>query len=299
MAFLLGTAGVGSLTFLYNYWMMGDARAFPIMAYTNRLYGPNANALGFGPDRGMGWAIDAFPGHSPLEAVLNTGLNAFLINYELFGWAAGSLVLVLVFLSRLDLRRPDFLMLSTLLLIVFVHGFYYFNGGPDFGARYWFLGIVPLVALTARAVEYWGYALSEDQRSLNGRVLAAVGLMSLVALLTFLPWRALDKYHHYRDMRPDVRRLAETHRFGRSLVLIEGDRDTDYASAATYNPVDLSASVPIYAWSRDPGVAADVVRVYRDRPVWIVAGPSKTGLGFEIVRGPVTASALLEELTRP
>jgi hypothetical protein len=118
------------------------------------------------------------------------------------------------------------------------------------------------------------------------------------ALATFFPWRAVDKYLHYRNMRPDVRRLAESHDFGRSLVLVRGRRHPDYASAAIYNPLDFRADAPIYAWDRNADVRRRVLEAYSDRPVWVIDGPTQTGSGFRIVRGPVPAHVLIREAAR-
>jgi hypothetical protein len=73
-----------------------------------------------------------------------------------------------------------------------------------------------------------------------------------MTMVTYVPWRAADKYHHYRGMRADVRALAAGGRFGTDLVLVRGKRFPDYASAFAENPVDLRSHAAIYAWDRDP-----------------------------------------------
>lgn len=294
-AFALGAVLVGATVLPYNALLTGDPTVFPIMAYNDKHNGPNSNALGFGPDRGMGWAIDPNPGHSLLDAAINANLNTFSINVELFGWSSGSLFLLTFFLVAGRPRRADVLMLAVIAVIVGIHTFYYFGGGPDFGARYWYLTIIPCVALTARGVEFLADRSTPASGGPKARVLIAVAALCLLALVNYFPWRAVDKYHHYLGMRPDVRYLAEQHGFGRSLVLIRGERHPDYASAATYNPLDLRADVPIYAWDRDPETRAQALRAYPDRPVWIVDGPSR-GRGFQIVAGPRPASELLAEV---
>jgi len=112
-------------------------------------------------------------------------------------------------------------------------------------------------------------------------------------LVNHVPWRVTDKYHHYRGMRADIRRLAETHRFGRSLVLVSGQRHPDYASAGIYNPVDLGADAPVYAWDRDEETRRSVVGAFADRPVWLVDGPTVTGRGYRVAAGPLPASELM------
>jgi hypothetical protein len=114
----------------------------------------------------------------------------------------------------------------------------------------------------------------------------AVLSLSFFALVNFFPWRAIDKYHHYLGMRPDIRNLSEKNDFGKSLVLIRGDAHPDYASAAVYNPVDLRDSVPLYAWYRNPQTLHKLRSVYSERTVWTVNGPSITKKGFEIVENP-------------
>ncbi|MDQ3697851.1 MAG: glycosyltransferase family 39 protein [Gemmatimonadota bacterium] len=319
----LGAALVGVANIPYNRGLTGSPTRFPVMAYFDAYYGPGVNDLGFGANRGVGWALDPFPGHGARDVVVNTQLNAFAVNIELLGWATGSVLLIAMLVLGGRLRRPDWLMLVAIAGIVGVHALYWFNGGPDFGARYWYLILVPCIALTARGLEWlevqvaawyppapeiidhavaWGpppnidYAPDagsdrhrSDARAIAPvRALAAAALLSLCALLTFLPWRAIDKYHRYRGMRPDVRHLAERHGFGRSLVLVQGRRFPDYASAAAYNPPDVrNPDAPVYAWDRTPQVRAELLAAYPDRPVWVVKGPSATDVGYRVVAGPL------------
>lgn len=287
-----GAIIVGSTVLVYNNALTGEPTVFPIMAYTDEVFGPNANAMGFGPDRGIGWDLDPNPGHTPVDALVNSELNASAINVELLGWSIGSLLLVAVALFSGRMRRSDYLMLAVMVAIYIPHFFYYFSGGPDFGARYWFLMIVPLIALTVRGIQ-----VLEDKFDSSGKghavVMAGVIAISLVALLNFFPWRAVDKYHHYRGIRPDIAEMAKENDFGRSLVLVRGERHSDYGSAAINNPLDLDADVPIYAWDRDPDLTKQVLEFYADRPVWVIDGISVTSGEFEIVAGPITAQEAL------
>jgi hypothetical protein len=84
--------------------------------------------------------------------------------------------------------------------------------------------------------------------------LALVG----IAWCTWMPWRALDKYGHYRGMAPELRGVGE--RVGaRSLVIVQGDRHPHYASAAVENPLDLEADAPVFAWDASPGTLRRVL----------------------------------------
>jgi hypothetical protein len=287
-ALAAATVITGAITLPYNKMLIGDAIKSPIMQYNDDHYGHNSNAYGFGPDRGMGWATDAYPGHTPFEALINAELNGSSLNVELFGWSTGSLVLMAVLIFFGKLSRADFLMLAAILVVMLAYMPYWGNGGGDFGARYWYVMLLPCTALTARGLERLETGLGTQGRN-DIRATAAAAALCLLALVNYFPWRSLDKYYHYLRMSSDVRSLARVHDFGRSLVLVRGERFPDYASAAIYNPIDLNADAPVYAWDRSPSVRSELLRLYADRPVWILEGPSLTQAGYRIVAGPLSA----------
>jgi hypothetical protein len=287
----VGSIAVGALTLPYNKALTGRMTELPLTAYVKTHYAAGSNDLGFGPNRGWGWTgLDPFPGHGATDVAINAALNLFAVNVELLGWAAGSLVFILLLVSG-RLVPADYKMLAAILGIFGAMSLYWFSGGPDFGARYWFLMIVPLVALTARGVEVAGSADAGDSRGFPVRLarsLAVAAILSAMSLVTFVPWRAIDKYHHYRGMRPDVRTITERLSLGRVLVLVRGNRHPDFASAAAYEPPRLEAAVPVYAWARDPQITARTIAAFPDRPVWLLEGPSITGAGYKVVQRPPT-----------
>jgi hypothetical protein len=285
LAFGLAALLVGAATLPYNAAVTGQPLTVPLTEYYRVYFGPNANALGFGPGRGFGWPIDPFPGHSPLEAMINANLNLFALNIELFGWSAGSLLLVGVWLFFGGKQKQDWLMLTLAALTVAVYSLYWFSSGPDFGARYWYLALVPLVVLSARG-------LQRAQALAGPRVGLAAAVLAAAALLTFFPWRALDKYYHYRGAQPGIEAMAQQRQFGRGLILIRGNSD-DYQSAWLFNPLDYRANAPIYAWDQSPAQHPRLLEVYPNRPVWVVNGPSVTGGGFEVAAGPLTGPEFL------
>ena len=294
-ALAIVSIATGALTLPYNAYMAGDPTVFPLMAYTDSIYGAGTNALGFGANRGLGWpGLDPFPGHGAIDVLVNGNLNAYSVNIELLGWSTGSVLALLLLLLPVALRRADKWLLISVAALVGVHSLYWFSGGPDFGARYWYLIIVPCIALAARGIVMLGQRLSAlGSADAETRVLAGALVLTAVTLISFLPWRAMDKYYHYRNMRPDVREIAAERDFGNSIVLVRGKRHPDYASAGIYNPLDMRSGAPVYVWDRDPAITRRALEAYRDRGVWILDGPTRTGRGFRVVAGPIRAEDLL------
>ena len=298
-----------ALVLPYNIMLAGDALTFPLMAYTDSIYGAETNALGFGANRGLGWpGLDPLPGHGALDVLINANLNAYNVNIELLGWSIGSLLPIAVLLFSGRMRRADAWLIAVVVSIVGVHSVYWFSGGPDFGARYWYMILIPCIGLSTRGIVVLGGMIEESAHRkedvpgvgqaraglVQARVTAAALALAFTASVTFMPWRAIDKYFHYRNMRPDIRRLAKAHDFGRSLVLIRGNRHPDYASAAIYNPLDLQADAPIYIWDRDADITRRALQAYAGRDVWIVDGTTRTKGDFRVVAGPLSARRLLE-----
>ncbi len=286
---VLGAVIVGGLVLPYNYLMTGDPTYAPIMAYVDTYYEPGSMDLGFGPNRGLGWTgLDPLPGHGAADVLINANLNLYSVNVELFGWGTGSLILLAFGVCSGALRRTDWLMVVAIASVAGVHSFFWFSGGPDFGARYWYLILPACIVLTVRGAEILGQRLQPVAPGLaTSGVRVGVLALCLLALLTFVPWRAIDKYHHYRDMRPGIRVLTREHAFGKSLVLIRGRRHPDYASAMAYNPLDFDSDAPLFAWDRGPEIRVRLAEAYPDRPVWIVDGPSVTNADFRLVAGPL------------
>lgn len=292
---VIGSMLVAAGLLAYNRVFTGKASVFPIMRYNDLRYGPGSNAYGFGPDRGMGWPSDPGPGHNVRDAIINTNLNLTATQVELFGWAAGSLLLVYLFLLYGRFRQSDRLMLAVIGLTWLAYFFNYFSGGPDFGARYWYLMLVPLVALSARGLGALGDRLSAaGVADGSRRALAMATVATVSALIGFVPWRAMDKYWHFRGGRPDAAVLARKHGMTNALVLVCGREVPDYASAAWANPLDLRGPDPIFIRQAGDSSLAAARAAFPDRPLWIMAGPSVTGLGYSVKAGPIAPDSTAE-----
>jgi hypothetical protein len=290
----------GSAVLPYNEAMTGSPTTFPIMAYTDKVLGPGANSLGFGPEKGVSWGgMDPFPGHGLPDVLVNAALNLSAMNIETFGWGIGSLLPILLMLSSRSIRRIELVDRWMLLFISVIFAFqslYWFSGGPDFGARYYYLALIPLIALTVQALKGLGRSMPAKTLSTtqaSAATLAGVLVLCMATLTNFLPWRAIDKYHHYRGMRPDIRALIATQDSGPSLLLIGGKSQPDLNSAIIYSSTDPYGDEPVVAWDKDPEVRQRLLAAYPDRKVWLIDGPSRTGAGYRVTAGPMNSSELM------
>jgi len=296
--FVLATGFVGVLVFHYNQYLTGKPTSFPLNVYLDRVFGEGRNALGFGSHIGFDFGgLDAFPGHGIADVIVNAKLNTFSLNVELFGWAAGSLLLILLLVFSGRLERRDWRMLGIIGLVVGTFSLYWYSGGPDFGARYWYLMLIPLIVLAIRSINFLENSVSAQNRA---RVLGGVLILCALTAVNYFPWRAIDKYYHYLNMRPDIRELAQQRDFQNSLVLIRGWWHPDYASAWIYNPLYFNYDAPLYIslesiyaahWKSDR--ADELVKAYPDRKIWLVDGPSITKAGYRL-RGEISPEELLD-----
>lgn len=298
-AFVAGAMLTGAAVLPYNDGLSGSATTFPLNAYLDAEFGPGKNDLGFGENRGYGWQLQPFPGHSPLGAVVNTLLNAFALNTDLFGWGIGSLFFIALFIVAGNWQRRDLLMLAVIALTVGVFALYWYSGGPDFGARYWYIILVPCVVLTVRGMQVLKTKLDTANGGLKNAaayISSAAVILVVLSLFSYVPWRALDKYRNYLNMQPDILALAQANSFGNSLVLIRGESFPDYASTLAYNPLDWQAAEPLYAWARDAAMTDALLKAYPDRPVWLVEGPTRTENSFRVIAGPLAAAEMSDRI---
>ena len=279
----LSSMVIGSAVLPYNKALTGDPFTFPIMAYADKALGAGVNSLGFGPDKGITWGgLDPFPGHGLPDVLVNAGLNLSAMNIEMFGWSIGSLLPILVFLALRTTRRlttADRWLLFFAFVIFCFQSLYWFSGGPDFAARYYYLIVIPLIALTVQALKALGQTLARQATSpsrIPATVLVGVMVLNTGALANFLPWRAIDKYHHYRDMRPDIRLLLSEKATGADLLLIRGEDHPDLNSAIVYTSIDPYGGGPVIALDKNADVRRQLLDAYPDRSVWLIDGPSRT-----------------------
>ena len=263
-ALVASAAAVGALTLPYNAALTGRAGNFPIQHYVDVVYGPGKNNLGFGPDKGLGWSgLDPWEGHTPQEALVTSQFNLFALDAELFGWACGSLALAWLALLGARRSRTDRALALFALAVIGSSWLYWFNGGPDFGARYWYLAFVPLVWFTLS-----GMRRASEACAAPVRVEAFVGGAVLASLATWMPWRSLDKYHEYRGVQPAEVAAPELRELRNALVLVAGRRHPEFAQAALLNRFEDRAATATFAWMRDVETVDALLAAYPDRALY-------------------------------
>ena len=264
VALVASAAAVGGLTLPYNAALTGRAGNFPIQHYVDVVYGPGKNNLGFGPEKGLGWGgLDPWAGHSPQEALVTSQFNLFALDADMLGWACGSLVLVWLALLGARWSRTDRALALFAFAVIASSWLYWFNGGPDFGARYWYLVFVPLVWFTLAGLRRASAACAAPARAD-----AFVGVAVLASLATWTPWRAVDKYHEYRGVQPAEVAAPELRELRDALVLVAGRRHPEFAQAALLNRFEDPASTATFAWLRDAATVEALLAAYPGRTLY-------------------------------
>ena len=242
----LGAILAGSYYLIHNAALTGSPLTPPLARYLETLWSRHANAYGFGPEIGPpeGWgALDIFPGHGPLEGLINT-LNALSnLQLELFGWGIGSLALIWALLLWGRFGGPERLMGALVLAFVAALFFYWFSGAFYIGPRYWFSALFGFVYLSASGHVALNERLARAGASPTGAGITLF-MLALYGLLIFTPWRAVTKYHHFGN---SALSLAEAHRrgaFGNAIVLVSGKADP--GSALMLNDPFLPPDKPIF-----------------------------------------------------
>lgn len=267
-------AGVTAISFPYNRAVTGKATYPAHLAWADGRYGPGVDVIGFGPNVGIDrWPnLDPLPGHGAPDVVLNLNKNFFMVNADLFGWATGSVVFIALAFGLGRWRRGDGVLLAVVATFIAGYSLFWFSGGPDLGARYWYPLLVPLAALTARGAQMLAAACARTGRlSLSGaRIGAFMLVLAIGAAVTMLPWRAATKHYRYRGISGEVRALAASAGFGRALVFVRASERADFQSAFNLNPATFDGLETVYAFDAGPEHTAAVVRALADRPVWVI-----------------------------
>ena len=286
-------AAIAALIFPYNQAVTGRATYPAHLAWADQRYGPGVDVIGFGPNVGIDrWPnLDPLPGHGLPDVVLNLNKNLFMANIDLFGWAFGSMPLVWLALGSGGWTRRNLVLLILPAAFLAGYSLFWFSGGPDLGARYWYPLITTLAAVSVHGARRLGATL--DRRGAvtqaNARVSMVLIAATIAAAVTMLPWRAVTKYYRYRGIGGEVRALAASAGIRDALVFVRTSERADYQSAFNLNPRSLDHRGTIYALDAGPAANARVVSRFTDRPVWVIGRIVASGGGhpFSVIEGPL------------
>ncbi len=267
-------AGVASGAFVligmaYNQAITGDPMLSPYRMWTDAAWGAGRDRLGFGADIGnRAWPnIDPLPGHGMADVVLNLNKNLFQTNVDLFGWACGSLLLPVLYLTSRWTSREDRIWIALAVVLPAGYSLYWFSGGPDHGARYWYPLLVPFLLFTARSIERL-HAMWRRPDTLPF-VRPMVGVAVLAACLTFVPWRATTKYFRYREVGADLSQEVSRRGIQHALVFVHAPERETYQAGFNYNSPRLDGPDNVYARLLDVQSRERLTAHFADRDWWI------------------------------
>jgi len=264
-AYGAGCIIAGSALFAFNFAYTGNILVSPLSVYITELWGVGANGFGFGAERGPpdGWgSLDLAKGHSPLEGILNTQNGLSSIAYDLFGWTAGSLALLIAWILLGRRSRLSASMAAIALLIIGIHFFYWFNAAFYIGPRYWYGAFLPIILLSVAGID----ALIERFAPHNpARVISAVVFLSIFGATIFTSWRATEKYAQRSTDGRQLASLARVKGYDDALLLI-ADRQLA-EDAMIMNDPFFRSGTPIFAYAPTPQAASALVSAFPDRRV--------------------------------
>jgi 4-amino-4-deoxy-L-arabinose transferase-like glycosyltransferase len=268
---ILGSLPLGLLLFAYWWALSGDP-----MFNAYLLVWPY-DRIGFGPDIGP-------QGYSLADAIaINTRLKLVALATGLYGWPGWSslLFLPIPFLSR-RANRWDWLLLGTILALIFVHIFYWAFGGVDGGfPRYYYDALPALLLLTARGIALSFrylvrapfYPHRSGQRFRLHWLLAGVIVILIGYNLGWnLPPLLVAQKGKYDITPAQIRTVERADLPAPALILVQGvDRWSDFAAPFTANSPTLDGSV-VYAIDPGPSQSKQLRRLFADRTCWQLQG---------------------------
>ena len=266
-AFGAGCIAIGALVFPFNAHFTSNPMLPPLTAYLDALWGPGRNAMGFGPLIGpvTQWnGLDLWPGHSPLEGLVNTLSGLRGLDIEMFGWLPGSLAAIWIWL--LWDRRGGFprIMAGAALIVIAAHFFYWYGDVYYLGPRYWYAAFAPLCIVSAYGLRtlIGAWSVSGAGEEAKPRVFFAVGVLALFATVIVTPWHGAMKFAQRSANSAAIARIASRPDFANAIVFL--DRP-GFAAAAILNDPLLRPGTPIFVRDLGPEANAKVLAAFPGR----------------------------------
>lgn len=287
----LGCIAVGILLFAYNTALTGSPMTLPMTVYLDAFWGPGANAIGFGPDRGPpDWGnVDVFPGHTPAEALINFQQSLYELNFDLFGWAGASLFFALVFLIWGRWSRLAAAMAVITGVTVLLYALYWYVGGFYAGPRYWFMALIPMLLFSALGIREFVarmHALYPHGQAAE-RITALLLMLGVTSIAVFESWLAFNKYPDINNYHADYLDLSRRAELRNALVFVHIEKPERYGSAFWLNDFSDDADTPLFAVDLGTEVNRKVAAAYPDRRIFLVEGRSERYPHATVVAGPI------------
>lgn len=287
----LGCISVGILLFVYNATLTGSPMKLPMTAYLDRFWGPGANAIGFGPDRGPpDWGnVDVFPGHSPTEALINFQQSLYELNFDLFGWAGASLFFALVFLIWGRWTHLAAAMAVITGVTVLLYALYWYVGGFYAGPRYWFMALVPMLVFSALGIREFVMRMHAlyPQGQVAERLTALLLMLGVASVAVFESWLSFNKYPDINSYHADYLALSRQDELRKALVFVHIEKPERFGSAFWLNDFGDGADTPLFAIDLGAEVNRRVAAAYPERKIFLVEGRSARYSRATVVAGPI------------
>jgi 4-amino-4-deoxy-L-arabinose transferase-like glycosyltransferase len=263
--FLVGSLAIAALSPLYWWTITGNPT---FNAYT--LVWPY-DRVGFGPDIGpLGYTLSN-------AIFINTYLKLVTLATGLFGWPGwNNLVFVPVPFLTGRANRWDWLLLSTILGIIFAHIFYWAFGGVDGGfPRYYYDALPALLLLTIRGLQICIQLfdrLAVSKFKLGWLPVGLVGVFIAYNLIFNLPSLLAAQKGKYGITPAPLLAVEQANLTEPALIFVKNvDGWSDFAAPFAANSPTLDGPV-VYAIDWGPEFNQRVRAQFKERVCWELAG---------------------------
>ncbi|MEX0340705.1 MAG: hypothetical protein AB3N11_16900 [Arenibacterium sp.] len=289
----LGCIFIGVLLFLYNVALTGSPLSLPISSYLDGLWGPGRNAIGFGPERGPpDWGkVDVFPGHTPVEALINAQQSLYELTTDLLGWGGASIFFMLAFLLWGRWSAFTLAMLAIVVVTAGIYALYWCQCGYYAGPRYWFMMLVPLLVFSVFGYRAFVARLERiyPMGQVRERMTVTIVLLVFGGLVVFQGWMAFNKYPDIRGYHADFIQMSRDAQLKNALVFVRTDK---YGNAIWVNDFNPNAETPLFARDLGPEINKSVAMSYPDRAIFFAEDRSEKNPKARITAGPLSTDQL-------
>jgi len=242
-------------------WLLmlsGGALMFGVLLLYNYLTTGNAFKLGYTAEYGashtVGLGQGAFGDVLTLpKAVLETNLDLNALNRYLFEFPIPSLLFVALFFALGKRRKWDFLLLSTIAMLVGGYFFYFWHSTVLFGPRWEYESFAALALLSARGVRGEGFRDSGIQGFKARLFVLCYSSMFLVAVPTLV-----QKYRQGYDVSSSTYRTVQQAGLHHAVVFARSMEEV-----GLHNNLDLNSDI---VFARDLGPLNPALQtLYPDR----------------------------------